>query len=83
VATLGNWPLELPLLGLALANPVDAARIGLVLALDAPALMGYTGAVMQRTLGVVGGLALALAALVIWTAVPLVLAERRFGRKDF
>jgi hypothetical protein len=45
--------------------------------------MGYTGAVMQRTLGVVGGLALALAALVIWTAVPLVLAERRFGRKDF
>ena len=83
VATLGNWPLELPLLGLALANPVDAARIGLVIALDAPALMGYTGAVMQRTLGVAGGLALAITALVVWTGVPLVLAGRRFGRKDF
>lgn len=83
VATLGNWPLELPLLGLAMANPVDAARVGLVLALDAPALMGYTGAVMQRTAGLWGGLALAVSALLLWTCVPLALAGRRFGRKDF
>jgi Cu-processing system permease protein len=54
-----------------------------VLALDAPALMGYTGAVMQRTLGLWGGLVLTLLALLLWTAVPLMLARRRFGRKDF
>lgn len=83
VATFGDLPLQLPLLGAAMANPVDAARIGLLLTLDAPALMGYTGAVMQRTLGVAGGLALALAALLLWSWLPLALARRRFGKKDF
>jgi Cu-processing system permease protein len=83
VATLGDLPLQVPLLGIAMANPVDAARIGLVLALDAPALMGYTGAVMQRAVGIEGGLALTFLALCCWTFVPLLLARRRFGRKDF
>ncbi|HET7110570.1 MAG TPA: hypothetical protein VFI41_06830, partial [Gemmatimonadales bacterium] len=72
-----------PLLGIAMANPVDAARIGLVLALDAPALMGYTGAVMQRAVGVEGGLTLTLVALCFWTGLPLALACRRFQQKDF
>ena len=83
VATFGDRPLQLPLLGAAMANPVDAARIGLLLTLDAPALMGYTGAVMQRTLGVAGGVALATIALLFWTWLPLMLARRRFGGKDF
>lgn len=83
VASFGDWPLELPLLVLSLANPVDATRVGLVLALDAPALMGYTGAVMQRSLGADGGVLLTIAALVLWAAVPLVLACHRFQRKDF
>jgi Cu-processing system permease protein len=83
VASLGDWPLELPLLALSLANPVDAARVGLVLALDAPTLMGYTGAVTQRVLGLSGGAALTLAALGLWVIVPLSCARRRFRRKDF
>ncbi|HET9604519.1 MAG TPA: ABC transporter permease subunit [Gemmatimonadales bacterium] len=83
VATLGNLPLQLPLLGVAMANPVDAARIGLVLALDAPALMGYTGAVMQRAVGLWGGLGLTILALLLWTVLPLMLARRRFEGKDF
>jgi Cu-processing system permease protein len=80
---LGNLPLQLPLLGVAMANPVDAARIGLVLALDAPALMGYTGAVMQRAVGLWGGLGLTILALLLWTVLPLMLARRRFEGKDF
>jgi Cu-processing system permease protein len=83
VASLGGWPLEIPLLALSLANPVDAARVGMVLALDAPALMGYTGAVALRSLGADRGAWMSLAALLLWVVVPLALACRRFGRKDF
>jgi Cu-processing system permease protein len=57
--------------------------VGLVVSLDAPALTGYTGAVMQRALGATGGLALTMAALVAWVVVPLLLARRRFVGKDF
>lgn len=83
VASLGDWPLEVPLLALSLANPVDATRVGLIVALDAPALMGYTGAVMQRSLGARGAMLLVLLALVLWVVIPLVLARRRFLRQDF
>ena len=83
VASAGDRPLELTLLGLSLVNPVDAARVALVLSLDAPALRGYTGAVMQRAAGVQGGIALAMLALLLWVAVPLLIALRRFERKDF
>lgn len=83
VASFGDWPLDVPLLALSMLNPVDAARVGLVLSLDAPALTGYTGALMQRALGATGGLALTMAALVLWVILPLMLARRRFVRKDF
>lgn len=83
IATMGERSLQLPLFLLPLANPVDAARVALVLSLDAPALMGYTGALMQRAAGVQGGIALAMLALLLWVAVPLLVALRRFERKDF
>ncbi len=82
-AGAGDRPVEVPLLALCLLNPVDAARVGLVLAVDAPALMGYTGAIMRRALGQAGGIALTRSALVLWATIPLLAARRRFGRKDF
>ncbi len=83
VALAGDRPLEFVLLGLSMANPVDAARVGLVLTLDAPALMGYTGAVMRHALGAHGGALLSVGALLLWATLPLLLAARRFQRKDF
>jgi Cu-processing system permease protein len=55
----------------------------MLLRFDAAALMGYTGAVLQRFFGSVGGSLLAGAALVLWTAVPVALGLRAFQRKDF
>lgn len=83
VALFAGRPLEKPLLALTAANPIDLARVLLLLDLDASALMGYTGAAFQRFFAGASGRIIAFAALVAWTAVPVVAAARRFGRKDF
>jgi Cu-processing system permease protein len=80
---LSDYPLELPLLGLTLLNPVDLGRVLLLLQFDIAALMGYTGAVFERFFGSGLGLGITGWALVLWTAVPFLLGMRRFARKDF
>jgi len=66
-----------------LANPVDLARVLLLLRFDLAALMGYTGAVFQRLLGGWTGSILAGAALALWVAIPVAIGQRVFRRKDF
>lgn len=84
VATwFSDYPLEQPMLGLMLANPVDLARVVLLLRFDISALLGYTGAVFEQFFGTRGGLAVALGALGAWVALPLLLGARRFRRRDF
>ncbi|HEU4565065.1 MAG TPA: ABC transporter permease subunit [Gemmatimonadaceae bacterium] len=78
-----DYPLERPMLALMLANPVDLARVVLMLQFDVSALMGYTGAVFEKFFGSGGGIALAVTVLALWVAVPATLALRRFGKKDF
>jgi Cu-processing system permease protein len=78
-----DYPLEGAMLGLTFANPVDLARTMLVLRFDVAALMGYTGAVFQKTLGGASGTALAVAGLAFWTLVPGLFALRAFKRRDF
>lgn len=78
-----DYPIERPLLALTFANPVDLARVLLVLRFDVAALMGYTGAVFQRFLGGNLGSVLALLGLVIWALIPGLLALRAFKRRDF
>lgn len=78
-----NYPLERPLLGMMLLNPIDLGRIVLLLHFDISALMGYTGAVFKHFFGTAGGQALAGAALLGWIGVPLLVGARAFHRKDF
>ena len=82
-AIFANQPLERPMLGAMLANPVDLARVILLLRFDGAALLGYTGAVFQQFFGGARGTAIALGALLLWVIGPLVLASRAFARKDF
>ena len=81
--TFQDYPLETPMLVLSFANPVDLARVLLVLRFDVSALMGYTGAVMQRVLGSPLGIAAALGGLAAWSIVPGLFALRAFRRRDF
>lgn len=82
-AAFSDYPLEQPLLVAMILNPVDLARVWLMLQLDVAALLGYTGAVLQKFFGSQAGTALAAAALLAWTAIPLTLGVRRFQRRDF
>ena len=82
-AVFGDYPLEKPMLAMMLLNPVDLARVLVLTRLDVSALMGYTGALFQQTFGTAVGTTAALAALVVWCAVPLAMAVRRFRRRDF
>lgn len=84
VATMfAEYPLERPMLALMLLNPVDLARVVLLLQFDVAALMGYTGAVFQRFFGSAGGIALAAAVMGLWIVAPVALGLRLFRRKDF
>jgi Cu-processing system permease protein len=80
---LWAWPLERPLVAVILLNPVDLARVVLMLNFDVSALMGYTGAVFRDFFGGSTGLLVALGALTVWVAVPLGLGSRLLERKDF
>ena len=81
--SFSDYPLETPLLILSLANPIDLARVTLLVQSDMAALMGYTGAVFNRFFGTSMGLSVAFASLLLWTAAPLALGLWRFRRKDF
>lgn len=83
VAAFGSWPLEKPMLLLMVGNPVDVARVLVLIALDASALLGYTGALFRRAFGTAAGPIVALAALTVWCAIPVLFARRRFLRRDF
>jgi len=77
------YPIDRWVIGISMLNPVDLARVLVLLHLDAAALMGYTGALFKKYLGTVWGTATAVGALTLWVAVPAFLAARIFSRKDF
>lgn len=79
---LPNALLEKPALVVTLLNPVDTARILLLMEFDAAALMGYTGAVFRGFFGGDTGLLVASAALLAWMTAPVLVALRLFRRAD-
>jgi Cu-processing system permease protein len=82
-SAFGDWPIEKVMLGLMGANPVDLARVLVLAQVDASALMGYTGALFERTFGTALGTVIAITGLVCWCAGPWLLAARRFDARDF
>ena len=77
-----DYPLETPMILSSMFNPIDLARILILLELDISVLMGATSAVFKEFLGNEGGMAVAVIALVIWSVVPLWFSLRYFNRKD-
>jgi Cu-processing system permease protein len=83
VMLFGDRPIERPMLGLMIANPVDLARVLLLLQFDLSALMGYTGAVFQQFFSGARGTAIAASALAFWVVAPVLFGLRMFERRDF
>jgi len=77
-----DYPLEKPLIAATLLNPIDLARILILIRLDFSALMGYTGAVFERFFSQGTGAAIATVSLLCWAILPLLAGIHRFSRKD-
>lgn len=82
IYTFNDYPLEKITLTLVAFNPVDLARIIMLLQLDISALMGYTGAFYKNFFGSNMGVLFSSSILFLWAIVPLLLALRIFNRKD-
>lgn len=82
VYSFSDYPMESVTLSLISLNPIDLARIIMLLKLDISALMGYTGAFYQEFFGSPYGSFFSVGVLLIWIGAPIGLALRIFGRKD-
>jgi Cu-processing system permease protein len=77
-----DYPLEKLTLTLVSLNPIDLARILMLLQLDISALMGYTGAFYKNFFGSYFGWLYSSGVLLLWIVVPVVMALRIFKHKD-
>jgi Cu-processing system permease protein len=77
-----DYPLEKAMLAVVALNPIDLARVVVLLQMDISALMGYTGALFREFLGTGWGIGFAVAMLLLWVFVPIGAAVRVFRRKD-
>ena len=82
IYSFGEYPIEKPLLGMIALNPIDLARILMLLQLDVAVLMGYSGALFKKFLGSATGSVYAIVCMMFWVIIPLVASVRIFKRKD-
>lgn len=82
IYTFSDYPMEKVTLSLVSLNPIDLARIVILLKLDVSAMMGYTGAFYQNFFGSGGGIIYSMLVMIIWVLLPLMMAQRKFCAKD-
>jgi Cu-processing system permease protein len=82
VYAFNDYPLEKITLTLIALNPVDLARVIMLLELDISALMGYTGAFYKEFFGSSLGIFFSAGVLILWVVIPFFLALRIFSKKD-
>ena len=78
----GEYPIERGVLALSLLNPIDVARVAVIMKTEASALLGLSGAVFREFFGSSLGVLVSFAVLLLWVVVPYALAQHRFLRKD-
>ena len=79
---LMDFPLENIIVGFSILNPIDLARILVLLKMDISALMGASSAIFKQVFGGNWGMLLAFFIMLLWIAVPLLLSLNKFYRKD-
>lgn len=82
VYAFNDYPLEKITLTLISLNPVDLARVIMLLQLDISALMGYTGAFYKDFFGSSFGILFSTFALFLWVVIPFFFSLRIFNKKD-
>jgi Cu-processing system permease protein len=82
VSALREYPIEVPSMILMAINPIDLARVSLLLSLNLAAMMGYTGRILQSFISDGTGALLTAGVLIFWIIGPVVYGARRFHRRD-
>lgn len=77
-----DYPIEKAVVGITAMNPIDLARIFIILQLDVSAMLGYTGAIFKDFFGTGPGMVLGFILLCLWAVVPFLFSLRKFVRKD-
>ncbi|MBK8485555.1 MAG: ABC transporter permease subunit [Saprospiraceae bacterium] len=80
--SFSDYPLETLSLILTAFNPIDLARVSIMLRMDVSALMGYTGALYKDFFGSILGMFFTFGILFLWMFIPLVFAVHAFCKKD-
>jgi Cu-processing system permease protein len=79
---LADYPIEKMMVGITALNPIDLARILILLHLDVSAMMGYTGAIFKDFFGTSLGIIIVFVILTLWILIPYTISLRKFKRKD-
>jgi len=79
---LSDYPIGKVVVALLSLNPVDMARVMVLMKMNINALLGYSGAVFTEFLGSTTGLIYAVGLLFIWAVVPFWWALKKFSKKD-
>jgi len=79
----GDYPLETIFIAATMLNPMDLARILILMEFDISALMGYTGAVFNQFFGTSLGTLTSFGMLSLWLVIPAWTGLRVFKKKDF
>ena len=79
----GDYPIERWVMVLTLLNPIDVARIMVIMQTDISAIMGLSGAVFKKLFGGDLSVICAFLDLIAWSIVPFLLARQRFSKMDF
>jgi Cu-processing system permease protein len=77
-----DYPMEKPMVVFSCLNPVDLARILILLKLDISALMGATSAIFSNFFGNQWGMVATVFIMFGWAFMPLWWSVRKFNRKD-
>jgi Cu-processing system permease protein len=77
-----DYPIEKPMVAILSTNPIDLARILIILKLDASAMLGYTGAIFKDFFGSSLGVILSFLLLILWVVIPFYLSLIKFKNKD-
>jgi Cu-processing system permease protein len=80
--SFSDYPLEKLVLVLSALNPVDLARISIMLKMDVSVLMGYTGALYKDFFGDGTGMLFTAGIMMLWISAPVWYAIRVFKKKD-
>ena len=82
IYSFSEYPIDTAILGFISLNPVDLARILVLLQLDVAVMMGYSGALFKKFLGSETGSIYSIICMLLWITIPIFVSLKMFKKKD-